>query len=85
MRRGLFWSLVLAASILEAVAAASLAVAVFSAPTPRRVFDYGGSETEVFGRVTSLDWSSDRGFLITAIVCFTLGIVLYVVAVRSGR
>jgi hypothetical protein len=83
VQRGLFWPLVVAASVLEAVGAASLAAAVFSDPVSRRTFDYGGSETEIFGRVTSLDWSADRGFLITAIVCFVLGTALYVLAARS--
>jgi hypothetical protein len=83
VHRGLFWPLIIAASLLEAVAAACLAVAVFSDPVPRRLVEYRGSETEVFGRVTSLDWSADRGFLITAIVCFVLGIALYVLAARS--
>jgi hypothetical protein len=83
VQRGLFWPLILAAFILEAVAAASLATAVFSDPVPRRVFDYNGSQSEIFGRATSLDWSSDRGFLISAIICFGLGIAAFVAAVRS--
>jgi hypothetical protein len=83
VQRGLFWPLIIAASILEAVAAASLAAAVFSDPVPRRAFDYSGSRSEIFGRPTSLGWSSDRGFLISAIICFALGIVAYVVAARS--
>jgi hypothetical protein len=83
VQRGRFWSLILVASILEAVAAASLATAVFSDPVPRRVFDYSGSQSEAFGRATSLDWSSDRGFLISSIICFALGIAAFVVAARS--
>jgi hypothetical protein len=79
----IFWPIVVGASVLEAAAAASFAVAVFSAPTPRRVFEYEPSQAEVFGRVTSLDWSTDSGFLIGAIVCFAVGSVLYVVAPRS--
>jgi formate hydrogenlyase subunit 3/multisubunit Na+/H+ antiporter MnhD subunit len=82
VQRGLFWPLILAASLLEAVAAASLAMAVFSDPVPRRVFDYSGSQSEIFGRATSLDWSSDGGLLISAIICFALGIAAYVVAAR---
>jgi hypothetical protein len=81
--RGLFWPLIVAASILEAVAAASFAVAVFSDPVPHRTVEYSGSETEIFGRVTSLDWSSDHEFLIAAVVCFAFGVALYVLAVRS--
>jgi hypothetical protein len=83
VQRGLFWPLIVAASILEVVAAASLAAAVFSDPVPRRVFDYSGSQSEIFDRVTSLDWSSDRGLLISAISCFALGIAAYVFAARS--
>jgi hypothetical protein len=83
MQRGLFWPLIVAGSILEAVAAASFAAALFSDPVPRRVVEYHGSQTEIFGRVTSLDWSSDRGLLISAITCFALGIVAYAVAARS--
>jgi formate hydrogenlyase subunit 3/multisubunit Na+/H+ antiporter MnhD subunit len=82
VQRGLFWPLILAASILEAVAAASLAMAVFSDSVSRRVFDYSGPQSEIFGRVTSLDWSSDRGLLISAIICFALGITAYAVAAR---
>jgi hypothetical protein len=83
VQRGLFWPLILAASILEAVAAASLATAVFSDPVPRGVFEYTGSQSEIFGRSTSLDWSSDRGLLVSAIICFALGIAAFVVAARS--
>ena len=83
VQRSLFWPLIAAASILEAVAAASLAAAVFSDPVPRGTFDYTGSETEIFGRVTSLDWSSDRGLLIVTIICFVLGIGTFVVAARA--
>jgi hypothetical protein len=56
---------------------------VFSDPVPRRVFEYSGSQSEIFGRATSLDWSSDRELLISAIICFALAIVAYVVAARS--
>jgi hypothetical protein len=83
VQRGLFWPLILAASILEAVAAASLATAVFSDPVSRRVFDYTGSQSDILGRATSLDWSSDRGLLISSIICFALGLVAFVVAARS--
>jgi hypothetical protein len=83
VRRGLFWPLVIAASLFEGVAAASFAVAVFSDPIPRRIVEYPESETEVFGRVTSLDWSSDRAFLITALVCLAVGVALYVFAARA--
>ena len=82
MQRGLFWPLILAASILEAVAAASLATAVFSDPVPRGVID-SGSQSEIFGRSTLLDWSSDRGLLVSASICFALGIAAFVVAARS--
>jgi hypothetical protein len=83
VQRRLFWPLIVVASSLEAVAAASFAAAVFSGPVPRGVVDYNGSQTEIFGRATSLDWSSDRAFLISAITCFALGIAAYAVAARS--
>jgi hypothetical protein len=82
VRRDLFWPLIVTASILEAVAAACVAAAVFSDPVPRRVVEYDGSQTEVLGRATSLDWSSDRALLVTAIVCFALGIIGYAAASR---
>jgi hypothetical protein len=82
VQRGLFWPLIVVGSILEAVAAASFTVALFSDPVPRRLFEYRGTETEIFGRATSLDWSSDRGLLISAITCFALGIAAYAAAAR---
>jgi hypothetical protein len=57
-------------------------VAVFSEPVPRRVVEYEGSQSEIFGRPTSLDWSSDRGLLVTAIACFALGIAGYALAAQ---
>jgi hypothetical protein len=83
VQRGLFWPLILAASILEAVAAASLATAVFSDPVPRGAIEYSGSQSEIFGRPASLNWSSDRGLLVSAVICFALGIAAFVVAARS--
>jgi hypothetical protein len=81
--RKVFWTLVVGAIALEAAAAVSFAAAVFSDPLPRRVYDYSGSQGEIFGRATSLGWSSDRGFLIAAIALFVLGVVALVVAVRQ--
>jgi hypothetical protein len=50
------------ASLLEAIAAATFATAVFSDPIPRRVADFEpDSQTEILNRVVSLDWSSDHG------------------------
>ncbi len=79
-----FWPLIAIASLLEALAAAAFAIAVFSNPLPRHVVDYqGGTQTEIFDRVTSLDWSSDRGMLIAAILFASLGVVAYVAAAQS--
>lgn len=78
----LFWPLVVGAIVLVAAAAVSFAAAVFSDPVPRRVYDYSGSEGEIFGRATSLGWSSDRGFLIVAMALFLLGGVALVAAAR---
>jgi hypothetical protein len=47
------------------------------------VYDYSGSQGEIFGRATSLGWSSDRGFLIAAIALFVLGVVALVAAARQ--
>ena len=82
-RRRIFWPLVVSATIAEAVAAASLATAVFSDPVPRRISDYSGSQTEIFDRVTSLSWSTDRGLLVVAITFFALGVLTLLVAARS--
>lgn len=72
MRRRLFWPLVLLASAMAALAAASLAIAAFSDPLPRQTFEYTPyapvGSSEVFDRAVSLDWSADRGLLIAAIV-----------------
>jgi hypothetical protein len=83
MHRGLFWPLIVVGSILEAIAAASFTAAVFSDPVPRRDVAYYGPQTEIFGRATSLDWSSDRGLLLVAITCFALGIAAFAVGARS--
>jgi hypothetical protein len=80
-----FWTLVVGAIALEAAAAVSFAAAVFSDPLPRRVYDYSGSQGEIFGRATSLGWSSDRGFLIAAIALFVLGVVALVAAARQHQ
>ena len=80
-----FWPVVIVASLFEAVAAASLTAALFSDPAPRRIFEDEPSHAEIFGRDTSLGWSSDRGFLIAAIVCLALAMALYVVAAHWAR
>jgi hypothetical protein len=80
-----FWLLIAVASALEALAAAAFAIAVFSDPIPRGVADYGGdSQTEIFDRVTSLNWPSDRGMLIAAILFASVGLATYIAAARSG-
>jgi hypothetical protein len=84
VNRRAFWPLIAVASLLEALAAAAFAIAVFSNPLPRQVVDYeGGTQTEIFDRVTSLDWSSDREMLIGAILFAVLGLAAYVAAARS--
>jgi hypothetical protein len=83
-RREFFWPLIAVATLLEIVAAASFAAALFSDPLSRARTNYQPyGYTEVFGRVTSLDWSSDRGMLIAAIVLAAVGLGLYVAAGRS--
>jgi len=41
------------------------------------------SDVEVFGRATSLSWSSDHGFLIAAAVFVAVGLATYGVATRA--
>ena len=67
-----------------ALASACFAAAVFSDPIPRGWTGYAPyGFTEVFGRVTSLSWSSDKGLLIAAILFAFGGGVGYVAAFRS--
>jgi len=67
-----------------ALASACFAAAVFSDPIPRGSTGYAPYEvTEVFGRVTSLSWSSDKGLLIAAILFAFGGSAAYVAAFRS--
>jgi hypothetical protein len=68
MSRALFWSLIAVASACLALASACFAAAVFSDPLPRGSTTYAPyGYTEVFGRATSLDWSSDKGLLVATI------------------
>ena len=82
-RRRWFWPLVALATLLEAAAAASFAIAAFSDPMPRRVADFAASTTEVFGRTLSLSWSTDKGFLVAAGVLAAAGIAVFAAAVRA--
>ena len=80
----LFWPLIGVASLLEAAAAACFATAAFSNPTPRLSATFGPtSMTEVFGRSTSLSWSTDRGMLLAMILLAVAGLVTYAVAARA--
>ena len=83
----MFRPLVAAASLLEALAAAAFATAAFSDPMQRLpiTFSAPSSELDVFNRVTSLDWSSDRGMLIAAIVFFIAFFVLLRAALPRPR
>jgi hypothetical protein len=72
------------ASLLEAAASACLAAAAFSDATPRGSTDYAPtSTTEVFGRSTSLSWSTDRGMLVAAILLALAGFLTYAFATRA--
>ena len=83
MRR-LFWPLIAAASLQEALAVGCLATAAFSDPIPRRLTSYGPpTGAEVFGRQVSLSWSADRGMLIAAIVFAVTGFGTFLIAARA--
>jgi hypothetical protein len=82
--RSLFWPLIALAALLEAAAAACFAAAAFSNPIPRGLTTYEPtSTTEVFGRTTSLSWSTDRGILIASIGLAVAGLVTYALAARA--
>jgi hypothetical protein len=84
VNRRAFWPLIAIATLLDALTAAAFAIAVFSDPIPREVADSPFElQTEILDRVTSLDWSSDRGMLIAAILFASLGVVAYVAAAQS--
>jgi hypothetical protein len=83
MNRRLFWPLIALASLLEAIAAATFAASLFSDPIPRRATVYeADSGTELFDRVTSLDWSSDRELLIATILFAAFALAMYICASR---
>jgi hypothetical protein len=95
VRPRLFWPLLALGSLCLALAGGSFATALFSEPVaslPRRISDYDIRpgvqigvywETDIFGRVTSLDWSSDRGFLIAAILLGVVGFAALGAAARA--
>lgn len=80
----LFWVLIATASVAEALAAATFAAAIFSDPVALGRASYAPTENdELFGRVVSLGWSTEKGMLITSIVCVLFGLAAYVIAFRS--
>jgi hypothetical protein len=82
--RALFWSLIAVASACLALATACFAAAVFSNPLPRGSTTYAPyGYTEVFGRATSLDWSSDKGLLVATIALGAGAFVTYLLAFRG--
>ena len=84
MSRPLFWPLIAAASVSLALASACFAAAAFSDPLPRGWTGYAPyGYTEVFGRATSLDWSSDKGLLVAAAVLAAAAFAGYLLAFRS--
>ena len=81
--RRLFWPLLGLGVLLEAAAAASLAIAVFSKPLPRGSADYAARVTEVLGRPVALQWSTDKGFLIASALLAASGLATFVLAARN--
>jgi hypothetical protein len=64
------------------MAAASFGAALFSEPTARGFTSYGPPISDVFGRPTSLSWSSDDGFLIATIVFGVVAVLAFLAAAR---
>jgi hypothetical protein len=95
VRRRIFWPLIALASLCLVLAGGSFAAALFSSPLPqlpRRIATYAPTDTsigyyvtgpEAFGRSVSLSWSSDRGFLIAAIIFGTVGIATFGLVARA--
>ena len=81
--RRLFWPLLGLGVLLEAAAAASLAIATFSKPFPRGSADYGGGVTEFLGRPVSLRWSTDKGFVIAGALLVAGGLATFALAARN--
>lgn len=82
MSRTRFWTLIGLASILVALAAATFSAAAFAIPLEgSNIHTFG--YTEILGRPTSLDWSSDRFMLIAALLFVTGGLTTYAVAGRA--
>jgi len=82
--RRFFWPLLGLGALLEAAAAASLAIAAFSKPLPRGSADYAArSVTEILGRPASLQWSTDKGFLIASALLAASGLATFVLAARN--
>jgi hypothetical protein len=85
MSRAFFWPLISLGSVLFALASGCLATAVFSDPLPPGSVEYEPyGYTEMFGRATSLSWSTDRGFLLAAIG-FAIAACLVYAAARQSR
>lgn len=71
-------------SLCLALAVGGVSVAAFSDPAPRGWTAYGPiHHGEAFGRPTSLDWSSDQGFLIAAIALGIAALLSYAAAFRT--
>jgi hypothetical protein len=81
MRRHIFWPLIIFGSLLLALAGASFSAALFSLEFPSNIALVGSHA--VFGRIISLDWSADRGFLVGAICLGVGGVTALVIGARS--
>ena len=81
VHRQLFWPLVALGALLLMLAGASFAAALFSIELPSSVIVVG---THAFlGRVTSLTWSADHGFLIATAGFALTAAVAFAIAVRA--
>jgi hypothetical protein len=81
VQRRLFWPLVALGALLLMLAGASLAAALFSIELPSNIIPYGYHA--FLGRVTSLRWSDDQGFLIATAAFSVTAAVAFALAARA--
>ena len=79
--RRLFWPLVALGALLLMLAGATFAAALFSIELPPNIGLMGYHA--FLGRVTSLSWSADYGFLIATAGFAATAVIAFVIATRA--